>query len=410
MTTGDARPARQPLAALIAADCLSRLGSALTATAIPWFVLVTTGSVARTGVTVFAQGVGVVCALLFGGAIVDRVPPRRASMIADLAAGTAVTLVPLAASTVGLAFWQLLLLVFAAALLDTPAQVARYSALPDLARAAGVRFERANAIFDACLTASALVGPALAGTLIAVVGAVNVVWLDGLSYGMSALLMVGVPWVVSGTACTDVAGRYHQRLIGALRWLRQEPVLFPLVVFFAVMNLAIGPIEAPILPVYAREVFRSPVALGFMASAGAVGGLAGNALFAVFGHRVPRRTAFAAGFVTVPLAVTLLAFRPPLPAALLVLGVMGTGLSVTNLLEYTIYFERIPNGMRARILGVAGAVGWGTVPLGRLLAGFAMAAVGLAPTLVGLAAAVLPVVLALLIVPTFRQLSPSAAD
>ncbi|HUY99607.1 MAG TPA: hypothetical protein VMU89_04610, partial [Thermomicrobiaceae bacterium] len=120
--------------------------------------------------------------------------------------------------------------------------------------------------------------------------------------------------------------------------------------------------------------------------------------------------AFAAGFVTVPLAVTLLAFRPPLPAALLVLGVMGTGLSVTNLLEYTIYFERIPNGMRARILGVAGAVGWGTVPLGRLLAGFAMAAVGLAPTLVGLAAAVLPVVLALLIVPTFRQLSPSAAD
>ncbi|HUZ01430.1 MAG TPA: MFS transporter, partial [Thermomicrobiaceae bacterium] len=336
MTTGDARPARRPLAALIAADCLSRLGSALTATAIPWFVLVTTGSVARTGVTVFAQGVGVVCALLFGGAIVDRVPPRRASMIADLAAGTAVTLVPLAASTVGLAFWQLLLLVFAAALLDTPAQVARYSALPDLARAAGVRFERANAIFDACLTASALVGPALAGTLIAVVGAVNVVWLDGLSYGMSALLMVGVPWVVSGTACTDVAGRYHQRLIGALRWLRQEPVLFPLVVIFAVMNLAIGPIEAPILPVYAREVFRSPVALGFMASAGAVGGLAGNALFAVFGHRVPRRTAFAAGFVTVPLAVTLLAFRPPLPAALLVLGVMGTGLSVTNLLEYTI--------------------------------------------------------------------------
>ena len=409
MTDVDIHRPRLSLAAVIAADSLSRLGSSFSATAISWFVLVTTGSVARTGVAVFVQATGVVVALLFGGPIVDRMSYRRASVAADLAAGSAVALIPLVAGTIGLAFWELLVLVFLASLLDTPAQVARYSVLPDLAVSAGMRFERANAVFDAGLTGAALGGPALAGLLIAAVGAAHVLWLDALSFALSAMLMTGVPIGAGAGGARDPGEQYHRRLLGALRFLRDEPVLFPLVIFFAVMNLAVGPIDAPVLPVYARQVFGSPVALGMMASASAVGGLAGNALFGIAGYRASRRTAFTAGFAVVPLGLALLALRPPLGPALMVLAAVGTGLSVTNLLEYTIYFERIPEGMRGRILGITGAVGWGTVPLGRLLVGLALAVAGLAPTLVGMAIVSAPVVLAMLVVPAFRQLAPPPA-
>ncbi|HEX5165061.1 MAG TPA: hypothetical protein VFV93_06675, partial [Thermomicrobiales bacterium] len=85
---------RVPLLATIAADTISRTGNLLTAIAIPWFVLETTGSPARTGVAVFAGALPVVISLFFGGTLVDRLPYRRVSVVADLASGVSVLLIP----------------------------------------------------------------------------------------------------------------------------------------------------------------------------------------------------------------------------------------------------------------------------------------------------------------------------
>jgi MFS family permease len=100
---------RLPLFALVASDALSLAGSVLAAVAIPWFVLVTTGTPARTGIAAFFAVPLAVSALL-GGAIVDRVGARRASVVADLLARAAIaaiaigTAIPLLAD--GIAFVQ----------------------------------------------------------------------------------------------------------------------------------------------------------------------------------------------------------------------------------------------------------------------------------------------------------------
>lgn len=220
-----ASAATRPLLALMAADTISRLGSSLTAVAIPWFVLVTTGSVARTGAVVFAGGVGVVPALFFGGAVVDRLAYRRASISADLAAAVVVAAIPLLYHTTGLPLALLIPLVLLEALLNTPAQVARYSALPEFAERAGWRFGRANAIFDASLTLAALLGPVLAGLLIALVGAGNVLWLDAASFGASALLLTRVPATLLPPAAP--AEHYLRRVVGALRFVAAIPSSSP---------------------------------------------------------------------------------------------------------------------------------------------------------------------------------------
>lgn len=395
-----------PLAAVMSADGLSRLGSSLTAVAIPWFVLVTTGSVARTGATVFAEGLGVVLALFFGGALVDRLAYRRASIAADLAAGLAIALIPALYHTIGLPFGLLLALVFLGALLNTPAQVARYSALPELAAGANLRFARANALFEGFLSAASLVGPALAGVLIALFGASNVLWLDAGSFGVSALLLLAVP--PGPLTPSAAAGGYWRDLAAGVRALRGDAILFPLVLYFAAINLAIGPVETLIVPVYAREVFDSPLALGLMSAAGALGALGGNVLYGWVGERFSRRRVFALGFLAVPLVYAALALRPGLAPTLAVLAGLGLALSVTNLLEYTIYFERMPETMRARLLGLTGAIGWGTVPLGRLAAGALLGWLGLAPALALLAVVFLPVPLAVYRLPRLEPPSPPA--
>src|SRR5207253_1204203 len=84
--------------------------SQLTLIAVPWFVLQTTGSAARTGFTGFFSLLPLLIGGVFGGLIVDRLGFRRASILADLGSGLMVALVPLLYHTVGLAYWQLLVL------------------------------------------------------------------------------------------------------------------------------------------------------------------------------------------------------------------------------------------------------------------------------------------------------------
>jgi hypothetical protein len=86
-----------------------------------------------------------------------------------------------------------------------------------------------------------------------------------------------------------------------------------------------------------------------------------------------------------------------------VLIVLGLGLSLTNMVEYTIYFERIPGTMRARVLGISGAIGWVTVPAGRLLFGFLLDWVSLSTALLILGLVTLPIPLALLVVGPLRE-------
>src|SRR4051812_12915833 len=102
---------RLPLVALVAAHGISLTGNVLTLIALPLFVLAETGSAAATGLTGAAATVPVVLGGAFGGALVDRLGYRRASVLADLASGVSIGLVPLLDATVGLPFPALLALV-----------------------------------------------------------------------------------------------------------------------------------------------------------------------------------------------------------------------------------------------------------------------------------------------------------
>jgi MFS family permease len=95
---------------MLSADAISMAGNAAALVAIPWFVLQTTGSASKTGITAAAAIVPVIISGLFGGPYVDRLGYRRASIVSDLASFAAVAAIPLLHATVGLAFWQLVLL------------------------------------------------------------------------------------------------------------------------------------------------------------------------------------------------------------------------------------------------------------------------------------------------------------
>ena len=183
------RPRRGPLYALYAANLISYVGDMMMFLGIPWFVLQTTGSVARTGVAAFFTTGSIAIAALLGSAVVDRLGFRRASVVSDLASGVGIALIPLLYLTVGLPFWALLALVFVAGLLTTPGATARSALVPDLAALADVRIERATALSDGISRLSRFLGAPLAGILIALIGTSNLLWIDAATFFISALLI-----------------------------------------------------------------------------------------------------------------------------------------------------------------------------------------------------------------------------
>src|SRR5262245_35966686 len=81
---------RLPIVALLTANAISMVGNNLGIVAIPWFVLETTGSAARTGVIAFATVLPTVIAAILGGALVDRFGNKRISVISDLVSAVTV--------------------------------------------------------------------------------------------------------------------------------------------------------------------------------------------------------------------------------------------------------------------------------------------------------------------------------
>ena len=366
---------RAPLIALFAANAVSLTGNVAALVAIPWFVLQTTGSATKTGITAFAGLLPVVLSGLFGGALVDRLGYRRTSIVADVASALAVAAIPLLHSTVGLEFWQLVVLVFLGGLLDAPGGTARAALLPDVA--AG--FERATGSTAVVERFARLAGAPLAGVLIAATGATNVLWIDAGSFIVSAALVaVGVPRPAVEREPRKTS--YRRELREGYAFLRADRTLAVLVFIVSLTNL-FDAVAMIALPVLAHDVYESALSLGLMTAAGGAGSVLGALAFAAIGHRLSRRAVFTWGFIVVTLSFPVAAFFPPLTVLLVAKTVSGLASGPLNPVIDTVFMERVPAGMRGRVFGVTQAAAWVAIPLGVLVAGAVIEAIGLRATL-----------------------------
>jgi MFS family permease len=406
-----AQPQLRPLVALLVAHAISFLGNILAALAIPWFVLSITGSATSTAITVAVGTIPTIISGIFGGAIVDRLGYRRASILSDIASGVSTLGIPLLHLTIGIEFWQLLILVFLGALLDSPGNAARRSLFPDLVHLSGMDLERANAIYAFTGRLASLIGAPLAGILIATMGASNLLFFNAATFVVSALIfLVLIPSTERPGQEVDSTG-WH-RYIGEVRegfaFIRTDRLLLSLFFSSSIGSLLAEPLYAVILPVYVNEQYGSAEYLGFIFAGLAVGSLVGNVIYATMNRRLPRTWLLLGGFAVRAIAFTVLIVVPPwwVIAAAIFLGAVA--LEPVNPLWMTIMHERVPAGMRGRVFGVATAIGAATFPIGVIVYGSLLDGIGLEATLVIFVLLNLLVPAQMILNPALRDLQPPA--
>jgi MFS family permease len=398
---------RIPLLAVLGANAVSETGNVLAFVAIPWFVLQTTGSAARTGMTGAAFLLAAVVAGVVVGPVVDRMGFKRTSIAADLAGAVTVALIPLLYHTIGISFWQLLALVFLGGFLDAPGHTARQSLVPDLAGRAGMGIERANAAFQGIQHASFLLGPPLAGLLIALLSPGNVLWIDAATFVVSAALVAALVSPVAPRSGAEPrrAGGYLADLAEGLAFIRRDRLVFWMFGIGMVANFLVLPLFAVVLPVYADQAYGSAVDLGLMLGGFGGGALTGTAFYGTFGHLLPRRATLVAAILLLGLPFWVLVVTPSLGVTMGALFVAGFALGPPNPLTYSVLQERTPQRMLGRVLGAGVSLSMVAVPVGMVLCGYALEVLGLRLTLGGISALYLTVGLISFLTPALTELN-----
>ena len=396
---------RVPLSAFFSANLISYVGDRLTLLAIPWFVLQTTGSVAKTGITAFFTTLPSIFSAFFSGPMVDRLGYKRTSVLGDIASGISTMLIPLLSHTIGLAFWQLLVLVFLGGLLKAPGETARASLLPDLGSNAKVRMERVNSIGDGLSRVSGLLGIPLAAVLIVLIGASNLLWLDAASFFLSALL---IGMVVPSSIVKKAASEHEQipgTVLDGLHFIVRNRLLLSLILTSTITNLLDAALFGVGMPVYAKQIWGSVLPIGLLS--GTFGGCAflSTVLFGLFGHRLPRRMTFALCYIAIGVRFWALAFRLPLPALVPIYAFNGLAVGPLNPIGMTVEQEITPVEMRARVFGATSAGYLAGIPLGGLVGGYLINWIGLLPALFTMGATYLMVTSSLLVNPALKDMN-----
>ena len=358
-------PERRPLTVLLSTNFLSLVSNQLTALAVPWFVLVLTGSATKMGITAAATLLPAVVMTFLGGAIADRTNERRMSAFADVLSGVTVALVPLLYVLGYLNFPILLALMVAGAVFDTPGNSARAKLTPKLAERGGVEIERVTSLQGAFNAISSLFGAILAGVLISTLGATNVLWINAAAFAISAVTMFTL--IPEMHIKREVVPSVVEDIRIGLRYVRENSLVSALIVTALVINGLLAPFMAVLLPYLAKTEWDSATRYGLMVSGFGAGALVGSIAVGVLTERIGRSIIVRISIILLTLPVFAFVAIPDIVIAWISAVLMGVGMGMVNPLISALMYRVTAPEILGRVHGVIGAGAMIASPLGIIL-------------------------------------------
>lgn len=348
--------------AVVAADATSTLGSEMSAVALPWFVLVSTGSPARMAGVLAAEFAGVALLGLPAGRAAQWLGARRAMLTADSVRAPLLLLIPVLHWLGALDYAVLLVVGAVVGACFTGYSAAQRVLLADATGDDELRLTRVGAALGAFNETASFLGPAIGGALVALVGASWVLVADSVSYLVSfVLIAVAVrptsPPASAPTPANSESVRYLWSDIAIRRQLA------------AVMAASIGwTALMATLPVVARGRYHGGAQLaGALVASYGLGSVVG----AVIASRTNRTSIGRPGWPLVPVAVATWLAVLTLPAWALAIVVVVFG--VANGLYFPRLFTaltlRPPEQLRTQVLAAAQVAMTATSPIGFVAAG-----------------------------------------
>jgi MFS family permease len=355
------------LAGLIAAELVSLTGSAMTFVALPWFVLVTTGSTAKMGWVLAAEMLPIGILGIPVGSVIARLGAKPTMLLSDAARGPLLLVLPILHWTGHLSFPALLGTTFAIGCFAAPYFGSARMIVPEVAGEDERAVAQVSAVISAANQATQIAGPVLAGILIAATSPAVVLVVDGATYLFSFLAVATI--VRAGRRVEQTAE--SRGVLAGLRFLRRDPLLGPLLLAACAINLFA---QGLVIGVNALAYFTydSARVAGFLFGAFGVGALLGALTAQRLAAKVELLTLIAVAIVALPLPIFLLGIAMPWGAATVVVGAFSFFTPIVNAPIFGVLTVRTPQALRPKVMTAVMTVATVAGPLGFFASGYAL--------------------------------------
>jgi MFS family permease len=368
--------------ALLAAEVISTTGGQMTWVALPWFVLVTTGSATRMSLVLAAEAVGLAAFGFPSGRLLNRLGARRTMLLCDGLRGPLMLVVPVLHWADALSFGLLIAVALALGAFSAPYFAANRMILPELLGEDETVVSQASALFQGATRITLLLGPVTAGVLIGLIGAPSVLLVDAATYVVALVL---VAFFVPATKPVDADGEDRSVLAG-LRWVAREPLIRTWRFCFIVGDMAWQAIFVAIPVLVVARYDADARIVGALFAAFGVGAVLGNTVAYRLVKQVDGLQLIARVALAQALPIWLLVFDLRAMGAIAVLLASGLANGLINPSIHAIVTLRIPPALRGTVMASMMTLYALAMPIGILGAGPLLDAFGVAPVFAAAAA------------------------
>jgi predicted MFS family arabinose efflux permease len=345
---------------LFVGTMLTMTGNFMQQVAQGWLIYDLTSSPTWLGVVSFARGIPMLILALVAGVVVDRFDRRLVLLTAQGLTALVAVVLALLIATGQIQPWHVAVTAFVSGclfVLIIPARQALLSATVERAKLAP-----AIALMSTGQNSGRIIGPALAGVLIAVVGVAMSFTVQALGFVLALLCaaMLG-PQQVSRSSRQVSA---FQSLMEGVRYVWEDPTVLALTSLQAIPAFLIMP-YTQLLPIFARDILHTgPDGLGTLMMANGIGSVIGSVIIVL----LPMRRQGLFLFVSLASMGGLLAVFATstwLPASVAIMGLIGGAQAIYLASNNTLVQVATPDELRGRVMSVY-MMTWGLMPLGSL--------------------------------------------
>ncbi len=232
-------------------------------------------------------------------------------------------------------------------------------------------------------------------------------WVTAAAFGLSIIAIAVLR--LEGAGKPDRAAvpeKVWAGIVEGLSFVWHTPVLRTLAFVDLAATGLYMPMESVLFPKYFTDR-NEPAQLGWVLMSLSIGGLVGALGYAVLSKYMSRRATMLTAVLTLGVAMTVIAFLPPLPVILVLCAVVGLVYGPIAPIYNYVMQTRAPQRLRGRVVGVMGSLAYAAGPLGLILAGPLADAAGLHATFLALSLPMLLLGLVSIFLPALRDLDRS---
>jgi MFS family permease len=351
-------------------QAISLAGTWMQMTAQAWLVLTLTHSSTALGVVIGLQTLPVLLLGPYGGVIADRVDKRRLMIILQSAMGVQALILGVLTVTGVVQFWQIGVLAALLGLNNAFENPARQSFMLEMVGPEHLR--NAVSLNSVLVNTARVIGPAIAGILIATVGLGVCFLLNSASFVAVVASLIAMDRSALKPSTPTPRGKGQLR--EGLRYVRRTPDLAVPLLMMAVAGCLTYEFQVTLPVMASRGLHAGATGFGFMTAAMGFGAVAGGLLVAARGKTGLRALTLAATGFGGALALATLA--PSLPLELAALALVGWGsISFMSMGNSTLQLTAEPS-MRGRVMSLWFVAFQGSTPIGGPMVGWLMAVAG----------------------------------